>query len=63
MTSQNPTGNDPKRATTPSADAARKGEKPDKPLEIGRELTDDEMAAVAGGGGGGSKAGVGGGGG
>ena len=63
MTSQNPTGNDPKRATTPSADAARKGEKPDKPLEIGRELTDDEMAAVAGGGGTGTKSGAGGGGG
>jgi hypothetical protein len=63
MTSQNPTENDPKRATTPSADAARKGEKPDKPLEIGRELTDDEMAAVAGGGGTGTKSGAGGGGG
>jgi hypothetical protein len=59
MTRQNPTGNDPKLATTPSADAARKAEKADKPLEIERELTDDEMAAVAGGGGGGTRSGSG----
>ena len=63
MTSQNPTGNDPKLATTPAADAARKAEKPGKSLETPRELTDDEMAAVAGGAGGGTKGGGGGGGG
>jgi hypothetical protein len=62
MTSQNPTGNDPKRATTPSADAASKAAKAGKQLEFERELTDEEMAAVAGGTGGG-KGGAGGGGG
>jgi hypothetical protein len=63
MTNQNPTGNDPKRATTPSADAAPKAAKAGKPLEFERELTDEEIAAVAGGTGGGGKGGAGGGGG
>jgi hypothetical protein len=49
MTSQNPTGNDPNSATNSPADAARKAEKPDKPSEIKRELTDEEITAVAGG--------------
>jgi hypothetical protein len=46
MTSQNPTGNDPKPMTTPPADAAPKA---NKPSEIKRELTDEEIMAVAGG--------------
>jgi hypothetical protein len=46
MTSQNPTGNDPKSATAPPADAAPQA---GKPSEVKRELTDEEIAAVAGG--------------
>jgi hypothetical protein len=49
MKSQNPTRNDPKPATIPPADAPPKAEKPDRPLEAERELTDDEIAAIAGG--------------
>jgi hypothetical protein len=49
MTSQDPTENDPKLNTTPSAAVAPKDEKPDKPSEVKRELTDEEIAAVAGG--------------
>jgi hypothetical protein len=49
MMNQNPTENDPKSTANPPADAARKGEKPDKPSEIKRELTDEEIAGVAGG--------------
>ena len=45
MTSRNPTHNDAKPDTTPAKD-----EKPDKPSEIKRELTDEEIAAIAGGG-------------
>jgi hypothetical protein len=44
MTSQNPIGNDPK-SLTPANDAA----KAEKPSEVKRELTDEEIAAVAGG--------------
>jgi hypothetical protein len=46
MTSQNPTGNDPKSVTTHPANAAAK---PEKPSETKRELSDEEIAAVAGG--------------
>jgi hypothetical protein len=46
MTSQNPTGNDPKSMTTPPTNAGHKAE---KPSEVKRELTDEEIAAVAGG--------------
>jgi hypothetical protein len=49
MKSQNPTGTDPKPATIPPAEAPTKAEKPNKPLDAVRELTDDEIAAVAGG--------------
>ena len=49
MTSQNPIEKDPKAATIPPANAAPKAEKPDKPLEDERELTDEEIAAIAGG--------------
>jgi hypothetical protein len=51
MTSQNPTKNDPKSATTPPADAAPKPEEPHKPSEIKRDLTEEEIAAIAAGGG------------
>jgi hypothetical protein len=49
MTSQKPIENDPKSVTNPPANVAPKDEKPDKPSEIERELTDEEIAAVAGG--------------
>jgi hypothetical protein len=49
MASQKPIEKDPKAATIPPANAAPKAEKPDKPLEDERELTDEEIAAVAGG--------------
>jgi len=49
MKSQNPTRNDPKPATISPGDAPTKAEKPNKPLDAERELTDEEIAAVAGG--------------
>ena len=49
MTTQNPTENDPKSVTAPPANVAPKDEKPDKPSEIKRELTDEEIAAIGGG--------------
>jgi hypothetical protein len=48
MTNQNPTENDAKPDTTPPANVAPKDEKPDKPSEVKRELTDEEIAAVVG---------------
>ena len=50
MTSQNPAENDANLDTTlPAKGDAPKDEKPDKPSDIDRELTDEEIAAVAGG--------------
>ena len=49
MTSQNPAENDANLDTTLPAKGAPKDEKPDKPSDIDRELTDEEIAAVAGG--------------
>ena len=46
MTSQNQNPNDAKTPSTPGRDAAVK---PAEPLETGRELTEQEIAAVAGG--------------
>jgi hypothetical protein len=49
MTSRNPTENDLRAVKPTPAEAARKDEKADKPSEIKRELTDEEIEAVAGG--------------
>jgi hypothetical protein len=46
MTNQNPTEKDAKTLSIPRRDAV---EKVAEPQEIGRELTDEEIAAVAGG--------------
>ena len=46
MTSQNQS---PKEAKTPSAPGHEAVVKSAEPLETGRELTDEEIAAVAGG--------------
>jgi hypothetical protein len=49
MTTQKPIENDPRSVTNPPANVAPKDEKPDKPSEMKRELTDEEIAAIAGG--------------
>jgi hypothetical protein len=49
MATQNPTENDPTSVTAPPAEVAPKDEKPDRPSEIKRELTDEELEALAGG--------------
>jgi hypothetical protein len=46
---QNPIDNDPKSVANPPANVAPKDEKPDKPSEVKRELTDEELEALAGG--------------
>jgi hypothetical protein len=49
LTNQKPIENDPKSVMNPPANVAPKDEKPDKPSELERELTDEEIAAIAGG--------------
>jgi hypothetical protein len=50
LTSHIPTEDDPNTASTFRADGAPEPEERDKPSEIKRELTGEEIAAVFGGG-------------
>jgi hypothetical protein len=49
MTTQKPIENDPRSVTNPPANVAPKDEKPDKPSEVKREVTDEQLEALAGG--------------